>query len=156
MGLFSRKGSKNSISVDSSASASNGSLKSPGGLSALSRNGSTPLTPNAPQVPIPRPPDAAVDPAGYLRSIHAVRERSRLVLEKATKNQLRHFTVDMSKFQETAGYVVSIIKVNLSTGNQLILKPAHRNLSERLRTRLCFNSPAWEVAALRRRWTSAH
>ncbi|KAL9089666.1 MAG: hypothetical protein Q9165_005698 [Trypethelium subeluteriae] len=111
MGLFNRKGNKSGISVDSSASASNGSLKSPGPLSAFSgRNGTTPLTPNAPQIPIPRPPDASVDPAGYLRSIHAVRERSALVYEKAKKNQLRHFTVDMSKFQETAGYVVSIIK----------------------------------------------
>jgi hypothetical protein len=40
-----------------------------------------------------------------------VRERSHLVLEKAKKNQLRHFNVDMSKFQDTANYVVSIIKV---------------------------------------------
>ncbi|KAI9712373.1 MAG: hypothetical protein M1820_001586 [Bogoriella megaspora] len=110
MGLFSRKGNKTSISVDSSAGASNGSLKSPGPLSGLSRNGTTPLTPNAPQVPIPRPPDATIDPAGYLRSIHAVRERSSLVFEKAKRNQLQHFSVDMSKFSETAGYVVSIIK----------------------------------------------
>lgn len=62
-------------------------------------------------MPLPKAPDPALDPAGYLRSIHAVRERSRLVLEKAKQNQLKHFTVDMSKFQDTAGYVVSIIKV---------------------------------------------
>jgi len=48
-----------------------------------------------------------------LRSIYAVRERSRLVLEKAKTNQLKHFNVDMSKFQDTANYVVMIIKVCL-------------------------------------------
>ncbi|KAI9662579.1 MAG: hypothetical protein M1821_008746 [Bathelium mastoideum] len=110
MGLFNRKGTKTSISVGSAASASNGSLKSPGPLSAISRNGSQPLTPNIPQISIPRPPDPSIDPAGYLRSVHAVRERSSKVYEKAKKNELRHFHVDMSKFQETAGYVVSIIK----------------------------------------------
>jgi hypothetical protein len=117
MGLFSRKGNKAGISVDSSAHTSTGSLKSPGPLSALTRtgtNGSTPLTPNTPRVHIPRPPDASVDPAGYLRSIHAVRERSALVFEKARKNQLTHFTVDSGKFGETAAYVVSIIKVKCS------------------------------------------
>ena len=56
---------------------------------------------------------AVLDPAGYLRSIYAVRERSKLVLEKAKKNQLKHFTVDMSKFGDVASFVVSIIKVSL-------------------------------------------
>jgi hypothetical protein len=64
-----------------------------------------------PDVSLPKAPDPALDPAGYLRSIYAVRERTKLVLEKAKKNQLKHFTVDMSKFHETATYVVSIIKV---------------------------------------------
>lgn len=64
-----------------------------------------------PDVAIPKAPDPSVNPAAYLRSIHAVRERSRLVLEKAKRNQLKHFTVDMGKFRETAAYVVSIIKV---------------------------------------------
>ena len=62
-------------------------------------------------MPLPRAPDPALDPAAYLRSIYSVRERSKLVLEKAKKNQLKHFTVDMSKFTETAKYIVSIIKV---------------------------------------------
>lgn len=60
---------------------------------------------------MPKAPDPNVDPVGYLRSIYAVRERSRLVLDKAKLNQLRHFTVDMSKFSDTANYVVAIIKV---------------------------------------------
>lgn len=65
-------------------------------------------------IPLPKAPDPNVDPAGYLRSIYAVRERCKLVLEKAKRNQLRHFNVDMSKFSNTAQYVVSIIKVSHS------------------------------------------
>ncbi|KAI9822402.1 MAG: hypothetical protein M1827_000121 [Pycnora praestabilis] len=59
---------------------------------------------------LPKPPDPALDPAAYLRSIFAVRERSKLILRRATNNQLTHFTVDLDKFKDTAGYVVSIIK----------------------------------------------
>lgn len=79
----------------------------------MKRANSTEASPSAsiPSVPLPRAPDPQVDPAAYLRSIYAVRERTRLVLEKAKRNQLRHFTVDMSKFPDTAAYVVSIIKV---------------------------------------------
>lgn len=62
---------------------------------------------------MPPAPDPALDPAAYLRSIYAVRERTQLVYEKAKANQLRHFNVDMSKFPETAAYVVSIIKVRI-------------------------------------------
>jgi hypothetical protein len=69
------------------------------------------MVPQIPHVPLPKPPDPWQDPAGYLRSIHAVRERSTLVLEKAKRNQLRHFEVDMQKFADTASYVVSIIRV---------------------------------------------
>ncbi|EMF11763.1 DUF1688-domain-containing protein [Sphaerulina musiva SO2202] len=78
----------------------------------MKRANSTEASPSAsiPSVPLPRAPDPQVDPAAYLRSIYAVRERTRLVLEKAKRNQLRHFTVDMSKFPDTAAYVVSIIK----------------------------------------------
>jgi len=68
-----------------------------------------------PDVSIPDPPDPRSHPAAYLRSIHAVRQRSRLVLEEAKVNALNHFDVDLSKFKDTADYVVSIIKVSLST-----------------------------------------
>jgi hypothetical protein len=61
---------------------------------------------------MPRPPDPNVDPAAYLRSIYAVRERTKLVSEKAKRNQLKHFDVDMTKFGETAAYMVSIIKAS--------------------------------------------
>ena len=74
-------------------------------------NSSTSQNASVPQIPLPKAPDPNIDPAAYLRSIYAVRERSKLVLEKAKRNQLRHFNVDMSKFSDTAQYVVSIIKV---------------------------------------------
>jgi len=60
---------------------------------------------------MPKTPDPQVDPAGYLRSIGSVRERNAVVLEKAKRNQLNHFNVDMSKFEDTTKFVVSIIKV---------------------------------------------
>lgn len=107
MRLFNRKSSKPTISPGGSQpNSSNGSLRSPGPSTA---NGSRPTS--FPDVPLPRAPDPALDPAGYLRSIYAVRDRSRLVLEKAKKNQLKHFTVDMSKFTDVASFVVSIVKV---------------------------------------------
>ncbi|KAF1954153.1 DUF1688-domain-containing protein [Byssothecium circinans] len=106
MGLFSRKSSKPVISPGGSiVSMSNSSLKSP---APSTTNGRSRMS--FPEVPLPRAPDPSLDPVAYLRSIYAVRERSRLVLEKAKQNQLKHFTVDMSKFQDTAAYVVSIIK----------------------------------------------
>ncbi|KAJ5796923.1 uncharacterized protein N7518_005463 [Penicillium psychrosexuale] len=111
MGLFKRKDSKNSIQSDTendpisvnSARTSHTSLRSP-------RYKGTGPPSSIPELPIARPPDPALDPAAYLRSIHAVRERSNIILEKAKKNQLHHFDVDMSKFEATASYVVSIIK----------------------------------------------
>jgi hypothetical protein len=112
MRLFGRKGSKPNTASDigSQPNSSNGSLRSPG----PTPNGSRPTS--FPEVPLPKAPDPALDPAGYLRSIYAVRERSKLVLEKAKKNQLKHFTVDMSKFHDTSSFVVSIIKVRRRWG----------------------------------------
>ncbi|QIX01460.1 hypothetical protein AMS68_006977 [Peltaster fructicola] len=63
---------------------------------------------------LPGSPDPTIDPTSYLRSIYAVRERSKLVLEKAKKNDLHHFNVDLSKFADTASFVVSIIKRDFS------------------------------------------
>lgn len=63
-----------------------------------------------PDVAIPDPPDPRSHPAAYLRSIHAVRQRTRLVLDEAKGNALNHFEVDLSKFKDTADYVVAIIK----------------------------------------------
>lgn len=75
----------------------------------------TPITPFSPvplsRVEMPRPPDPQLDPSGYLRSLAAVRERSKIVTEKAFRNQLRHFNVDMNKFPDVVRFVAQIIKV---------------------------------------------
>lgn len=71
------------------------------------------VPPTIPKVNLPKAPDPQVDPAGYLRSIGAVRERCLPVLEKAKANQLNHFDVDMSHFEGTTRFVVSIIKVRV-------------------------------------------
>jgi Protein of unknown function (DUF1688) len=63
-----------------------------------------------PDMDLPKPPDPVKKPAEYLRSIYAVRDRTRLVVQKAKADQLNHFDVDLSKFQDTADYVISIIK----------------------------------------------
>jgi hypothetical protein len=62
---------------------------------------------------VPESLDPNVDPVAYLRSIKAVRERTRLVLEKAHSNQLEHFVVSLGKFADTADFVASIIKVSM-------------------------------------------
>lgn len=113
MGLFRRKDSRNSnhdkddhesFVSSNSARTSNASLKVP---LSLKSSGSPPI----PEMPISPPPDPNIDPVAYLRSIHAVRQRSKLVMLKAKNNQLNHFDVDLDKFGATAQYVVSIIKV---------------------------------------------
>jgi hypothetical protein len=71
------------------------------------------ITSTMPEVSIPDPPDPRSKPAAYLRSIHAVRDRSRLVLEEAKVNALNHFDVDISKFKDTADYVIAIIKARI-------------------------------------------
>jgi len=115
MGLFKRKDSKQSIHSDKdeqesynsapSARTSNVSLKSPG------FKGASGLPTSIPELPISRPPDPALDPAAYLRNIHAVRDRCNIILRRAKRNELNHFNVDITKFGITASYVVSIIKV---------------------------------------------
>ena len=117
MGFFRRKDKQsmtgasdrddhNSIVSSSSARTSNASLKM-----SMNMRSSNSLSTTVPEMSIAPPPDPNLDPAGYLRSIHAVRQRSRLVLMKARNNSLNHFDVDMGKFRATAQYVVSIIKV---------------------------------------------
>ncbi|KAI1505834.1 hypothetical protein F5X99DRAFT_218630 [Biscogniauxia marginata] len=73
----------------------------------------TPLSPMAPQMPkvnLPKPPDPSLDAAGYLRSLGSVRERSKIVTEKALKNRLNHFDVDLDKFPDVVTFVCGIIK----------------------------------------------
>jgi hypothetical protein len=64
-----------------------------------------------PKVDLPAAPNPHTDPARYLRSINAVRERSNIVLRKALDNELNHFEVDLSKLDQTVKWVTSIIKV---------------------------------------------
>ncbi|KAI7975338.1 hypothetical protein EIK77_003719 [Talaromyces pinophilus] len=113
MGLFKRKDSKHSIhsEEDQDAHSAHSTRNSTASLrsSAIKSTGNLPVS--IPEVPISKPPDPNLDPAAYLRSIHAVRERSRIVLQRARADKLTHFDVDMSKFEATASYVVSIIKV---------------------------------------------
>ncbi|KAK9413953.1 hypothetical protein SUNI508_11405 [Seiridium unicorne] len=71
---------------------------------------STPMTPFSPKVDMPKPPDPNLDPAAYLRSLGAVRERSKIVTEKVLSNTLTHFDVDMSKFSDVTSFVCGIIK----------------------------------------------
>ena len=113
MGIFNRKSSKISVDGSTGSGARNGGSASHTPLSAQTPNGASFSTPSLPSIDLPRPPDPNVDPAAYLRSIHAVRERTRIVSDKARRNQLKHFDVDMTKFAETAGYTVSIIKVRI-------------------------------------------
>lgn len=73
----------------------------------------TPFSPGSvPSIPMPRPPDPQLDPAGYLRSLGAVRERCKIVTAKACKNELNHFDVDMRKFPDVVSFVANIIKVS--------------------------------------------
>jgi hypothetical protein len=79
-----------------------------------------------PDIPIPEAPDPSSNPAAYLRSIYAVRERTKLVLQKAQTDSLNHFDVDLPKFKDIADYVISIIKVCYSV-SQVMLGNSHRS-----------------------------
>lgn len=123
MGLFSRKNKP--APKDGSVKTGGSSLLEKGSISSA-YSIQTPTTPSFSKkmstpslltIPLPKAPDPNVDPAGYLRSIGAVRERSKVVLEKARENRLNHFDVDMDKFEDTTKFVVSIIKVILSPHN---------------------------------------
>ncbi|OXV05401.1 hypothetical protein Egran_06830 [Elaphomyces granulatus] len=125
MGFFKRKDSKGSMQSDKdeqdsfsahSARTSNASLKS-----SILKSGGLPAS--IPEIPIAKPPDPSLDPAAYLRSIHAVRERCTLVLQKAKRNRLNHFDVDMGRFDVVAKYIVSIIKRDFAPDYQSI--PPH-------------------------------
>jgi hypothetical protein len=129
MGLFSRKDktpkgdqaintSQSNVSVNSHSS----SLRSPApgaNRNPLNRTSATSTSPGGPMSPVklpkidlPRPPDPQLDPAGYLRSLGAVRERSKIVTDKALRNELKHFDVDMGKFPDVVTFVTGIIKVS--------------------------------------------
>ncbi|TVY62836.1 Uracil catabolism protein [Lachnellula suecica] len=101
-----RKNSSNLGDIQSMSSQSQSSLRSPitPGYNKMS------IPPTIPKITLPKAPDPHVDPAGYLRSIGAVRERCTVMLGKAKQNKLNHFDVDMSMFEHTTKFVVAIIK----------------------------------------------
>ena len=128
MGLFHKKPkapksfSQPSLGGGDSTTSVNSEQKSPAtathrqwNRSSAGSNPQTPLTPfspaHLPKVDLPKAPDPQLDPAGYLRSLGSVRERSRIVTEKAFLNRLNHFDVDMSKFPDVVHFVCGIIKV---------------------------------------------
>ncbi|KAL8951192.1 MAG: hypothetical protein Q9222_002822 [Ikaeria aurantiellina] len=125
MGLFNRKSNKSSAdteSVSSKVSRTTSNLQSPPPNKTM--NGFSSFSgPSMADIALPPPPDPKLDPAGYLRSIHAVRDRSRLVHQKARRNQLAHFEVDIAKLDETAAYIVSIIKRDFAPEYHII--PPH-------------------------------
>ncbi|KAI1340739.1 DUF1688-domain-containing protein [Xylariaceae sp. FL0016] len=129
MGLFSRKPktpkavSANTAGGDAaSLNSQNSNLKSASTFNSRTINNNrtsagsvpptplTPMTPHLPKVNLPKPPDPSLDAAGYLRSLGSVRERCKIVSEKALKDRLNHFDVDLSKFPDVVTFVCRIIK----------------------------------------------
>lgn len=84
----------------------------------------TPMTPHPmPRINLPKPPDPSLDAAGYLRSLGSVRERCKIVTDKALRNALHHFDVDMARFPDVVTFVCGIIKVrNYFIPSSLILE----------------------------------
>lgn len=121
MGLFSRKdkASKANSSLSkshSTASVNSGASRGIGNrTSAGSITPATPLSPMSPvklpKVDLPRPPDPQLDPTGYLRSLGAVRERSKIIFDRATRDELNHFDVDLNKLPDVVTWVTGLIKV---------------------------------------------
>ncbi|KAI0005793.1 DUF1688-domain-containing protein [Xylariaceae sp. FL0662B] len=127
MGLFSRRsktpkvanfgangGDSSSINSESSNLKSNSTINSRmlnrTSAGSVPQTPLTPMTPHLPRVNLPKPPDPSLDAAGYLRSLGAVRERCKIVTDKALKNRLTHFDVDLDKFPNVVTFVCGIIK----------------------------------------------
>ena len=51
----------------------------------------------------------------YLKSLRAVRERSRIVLEAARNGGLNNFKLDEPRMKETAEFVAGVISVSVTT-----------------------------------------
>ena len=115
MGFFNRKNKAASTSGERTPSLASESIQSP-------RSAKLPGSSfgSLPSIAAPKPPDPSVDPAAYLKSIYAIRERASLVANRARRNQLNHFDVDMTKFVDTVQYVVSIIRVGCTITKDLL------------------------------------
>ncbi|PHH65644.1 hypothetical protein CDD81_1730 [Ophiocordyceps australis] len=120
MGLFSRKdkstkGASSIATSQSTTSFHSGTSRAVGNrTSAGSMTPTTPLSPMSPvklpKVDLPRPPDPSLDPASYLRSLGAVRERCQIVMGMTLNNELNHFDVDLNKFPDVVRFVSGLIK----------------------------------------------
>lgn len=123
MGMFSRKEKPAKVEPPIRSSYSTASANSGGSKGFINRisggsvgNGN-PLSPGSqasvPRIDLPRPPDPNLDPAGYLRSLVAIRERSRIVYQKALKNDLKHFDVDFDKMSDVVAFITGLVRVSL-------------------------------------------
>ncbi|KAK6517007.1 hypothetical protein TWF506_006886 [Arthrobotrys conoides] len=119
MGLFSKRSSSKSNSLSSpdvnrkgSSTSVNSSVKSPTtpGSKMGFANGNGALDTIPASMSLPPPPNPHGDPVAYLRSLYAVRDRTKCIMDAAMKQQLTNFTFDKTKWEETVSYVVSIIK----------------------------------------------
>ncbi|KAI1812800.1 DUF1688-domain-containing protein [Poronia punctata] len=125
MGIFTRKSktpksvTKDSASFDSDNSNNYNGIRSIRSIRSSNPNNTnlggflnpmSPMTPQLPKINLPKPPDPSLDAAGYLRSLGAVRERSKIVTEKALANRLNHFDVDLDRFPDVVNFVCRIIK----------------------------------------------
>lgn len=116
-------------------------------------NPGTPLTPFSPvmaKIDLPRGPDPAQDPAGYLRSLQAVRERTRIISDKALRNELNHFDVDMSKFADVVTFVTQIIKRDYDLPYSTTIPPhgRYQQFSVGGRDRLALLLTTWPIESV--------
>jgi hypothetical protein len=108
MGLFSKK--SRSASSSTTSPTLSPKLHSQSSRSTM-ESPKTPSFAARPAAQLPPPPDAKVDPEGYLTSLQAVRQRSQLVFEKVRQGKGKCFTLDPGKMDDVIRYVVGIIKV---------------------------------------------
>lgn len=118
---------KSNVKVPSSAGGASGGTGGTSAFSAASSRlmnrssqASVPPSPMSPmaasqlsKINLPKPPDPTLDAPGYLRSLGAVRERCTIVTNKAFRNSLSHFDVDVTKFPDVVSFVCNIIKVRV-------------------------------------------
>ncbi|PNY18229.1 Uracil catabolism protein 4 [Tolypocladium capitatum] len=130
MGLFSRKdkaprGASSATSQSTASSANSRGIGNRASAGSIAPGiPSTPMSPlKLPKVDLPRPPDPQLDPAGYLRSLGAVRERSKIITDKALRNELNHFDVDLNRFPDVVSFVTGLIKRDYDAPFNTI--PAH-------------------------------
>ena len=113
MGFFSKKSGSTPTSPNPALSPKSPKLNSQSSRSAMN-SPQTPSFPSRPAAQLPPPPNAQLDPEGYLTSLQAVRERSRLVFEKVRQGRGKCFSLDLAKRDDVIRYVVGIIKVSIT------------------------------------------